>query len=122
MAHIHIHLHGASKRSEANDYGVPGMKRGVRHEEPSSGGSPGLKAAHVSVEGHARYAAANGKRPSGAGSWIFSPHASHSMREHGSAPGEHYYQSPHNTNFTAASAEAKKWGASKGHRTMYVQS
>ena len=75
----------------------------------------------VDVQGADRYEFANGKKPSGKGSWIFSPHKTHDFDEHGATPGEHYFQTPAYTSYTDAKAQAKKWAAEKGHGVIHLQ-
>lgn len=73
------------------------------------------------ISGADRYEYAHGKRPSGKGTWIFSPHKSHSFKEHGSKAGEHFFQSAPHTSYSDAKKQASAWGKSKGHSELHVQ-
>jgi hypothetical protein len=89
-------------------------------KHPREGGK--FSASSVSVEGAQNYEFANGKKPGGKGSYIFSPHKSHNFKEHGATAGEHYFQSASHTGYPDARKQAQKWAASKGHRVIHVQS
>lgn len=78
-----------------------------------------LPASSVSVAGEDRYAFANGGKPSGAGTWMFSPHKSVDFSKH--KAGEDYFQSPHGTKYSDAKKQAKAWAAQKGHSEVHVQ-
>lgn len=84
--------------------------------------SMGLSVSSVDVQGADRYEFANGKKPGGKGSWIFSQHKTHDFSKHGSTAGEHFFQSAHNTTYSDAKKQAKEWAASKGHSTIHIQS
>jgi hypothetical protein len=92
------------------------------HQKASQSGKPKIAASSVDVQGADRYEYANGKKPGGKGSWIFSPHKSHDFGKHGDKAGEHFFQSNYDTTYGDAKKQAKAWAAEKGHRTIHIQS
>lgn len=78
-------------------------------------------ASSVDIQGDDRYEYANGKKPGGKGSWIFSPHKTHDFGQHGNDAGEHFFQSKADTTYSDAKKQAKDWAASKGHGVIHLQ-
>lgn len=91
------------------------------HGTRDAGPAKASTASAVDVQGEGRYEFANGKKPSGRGSYIFSPHKTHNFSEHGSKAGEHFFQSSGDATYSDAKKQAKAWAASKGHGSLHLQ-
>lgn len=104
--------------------GECGAGRGAT--EPASSlasdmGRPKIPASSVSVGGEDAYKYANGKKPSGKGTWLFSTGKSIDFSKNPKA-GEDYYQSPYGTSYSDAKKQAKAWAGAKGKRSVNVMS
>jgi hypothetical protein len=95
---------------------------GLTFTHAKKASTPAVSSSSVSVGGEDTYQFVHGKKPGGkGGSYIFSPHSSHSFTLHGDKAGEDYFQSAHGAGYTDAKAAAKKWAAGMGHSRIHVQ-
>lgn len=80
----------------------------------------GVLPGQVDVSGEEQYEFANGKKPSGKGSWIFSPKRRVDFVK--DKAGKDYFQSTADTTYAQAKQQARKWAASNGWYQIYIQS